>query len=48
MEESTREGETKATYSGRQVICMVFRACVGDDGHPLQNLLEVFQHLFFG
>jgi hypothetical protein len=42
-EETTKKKileEAKTTYSWRRIIFTIFSNYVGDDGHPLQNLLQ--------
>jgi hypothetical protein len=42
-----RTRKSKTTHSRGRIISTIFRNCVGDNGHPLQNLLQTLQYLFF-
>jgi hypothetical protein len=45
IKKSTRKRKT--THSRGQIISTIFGNYMGDNGHPLQNLLQVLQYLFF-
>jgi hypothetical protein len=45
MKKSTHKSKT--THSRGRIISTIFGNCVGDNGHPLQNLPQALQYLFF-